>query len=138
VAQGNDSLKANQVGRLPFTTSRTGALDATVDWSSATNDVDVALVRGDCSFEQFTAQQCTVLAFSVSLTAKPEKVRVDNAAAGSYTLFIENTGPGDERLGYQVVLTPSATGATPPSASSLKAAPSLGQKRTLHGVVHLH
>jgi hypothetical protein len=74
--------------------------------------VDVALVRGDCSSEQFVAQQCPILAFSVSTTAKPEIIRTDGAAAGTYTLFVENTGPTDESVSYQVVLTPSATGVT--------------------------
>ncbi len=138
LAQGGDTLKANEVGLLPITTARTGALEVTVDWTFAANDIDVALARGSCSFDQFVAQQCTVAAISASTTAKPEKIRADNAAAGTYTLFIENTGPGNESISFQVVLTPSATGAAPPSASSLGATPSLGQKRTPQGVVHLH
>jgi hypothetical protein len=84
------------------------------------------------------SQQCTVLVFSVSTTAKPERIRTGNAAAGTYTLFIENTGPGDESLSFQVVLTPSAAGAAPPSASSRggRAVP-LGQKRPSRGAVDL-
>ena len=110
VSQGQGfPLEADFVGRVPFTTSRTGLLEATVDWTFAANDVDVALVRGDCTFEQFEAIQCPVLAFSVSTTAKPERIRSDGAAAGSYTLFVENAGPGDESVSFQVVLTPSAT-----------------------------
>ena len=111
VADGNGvALEAEVLGGDTFTTSRAGSLVATVDWTFATNDVDVALVRGDCSFEQFEAQQCPVLAFSISATAKPEIIRTDGAAAGTYTLFVENTGPTDESVSYQVVLTPSATG----------------------------
>lgn len=106
------SLEADFVGRLPFTTSRTGSIEATVDWTFATNDVDAALVRGDCTFEQFEASQCQILSFAISVTTKPEKVRTDGAAAGSYTLFVENTGPGDESVSLQVVLTPSATGSS--------------------------
>ncbi len=138
VAQGNDTLEAEFTGRLAFTTTRAGTLEATVDWTYATNDVDVALVQGDCSFEQATAQQCTVLAFSVSTTAKPEKITASNAAAGTYTLFIENTGPGDESLAFQVVLTPSATSAASPTASSRgdRTMP-LGQKQPSRGVVDL-
>lgn len=106
------SLRAGFTGRLPFTTTRAGTIEATVDWTFATNDVDVALVRGDCTFEQFEASQCTVLSFAISVTTKPERVRSDNAAAGAYTLFVENTGPTDESVSLQVVLTPSATGST--------------------------
>jgi uncharacterized protein YfaP (DUF2135 family) len=138
VVQGGDTLEAEVAGRLPFTTTRAGSLQATVDWTYATNDLDVAIVQGDCSFEQAAAGQCTVLAISVSTTAKPERITVNSAAAGTYTLFIENTGPGDESISFQVVLTPSATGAVSPTASSRSAhALSLGQKRPSRGVVEL-
>ena len=39
-------------------------------------------------------------------------MRTDGAAAGAYTLFVENTGPTNESVSLQVVLTPSATGST--------------------------
>lgn len=137
VAQGSDTLEAEFTGRLAFTTTRAGMLEATVDWTYATNDVDVALVQGDCSFEQAVAQQCTVLAFSVSTTAKPEKITASNAAAGTYTLFIENTGPGDESVAFQVVLTPT-TAAAPPSASArAESGTALGLKRKPRGFVEL-
>jgi hypothetical protein len=109
-----------------------------VDWTFAANDLDVLMTRGDCSFEQAEALQCTVLVFSLSTTAKPERIRVENAAAGAYTLFVENTGPGDESVSFQVVLTPTTASALPPSASSRAAqAMPLGQKRPLRGHVEL-
>jgi hypothetical protein len=110
VSQGAFSLEAGFVGLLPFSTGLSGSLEVVVDWTFATNDVDVALVRGNCSFEQFEAQQCPVLAFSLSTTAKPERIRADGAAAGAYTLFVENTGPDDESLSYQIILTSTGTG----------------------------
>ena len=110
VAQGQGfPLTAGFTGRVPFTTTRTGLLEATVDWTFAANDVDVLLARGDCSFEQLEAAQCPILAFSISTTAKPERIRFDGAAAGPYTLFVENTGATNESVSFQVVLTPSAT-----------------------------
>ncbi len=140
VAHGSGGpLPGMSVGELPpFTTTRAGALDATVDWTHATSDLDVYLTPGNCSGDQLIADQCTILAFSESTTAKPEKIHAGNAAAGTYKLFIANASNSEERISFQVVLTPGATGAAPPSASSLGAAPALGQKGTLHGVVHLH
>ena len=84
------------------------------------------------------ANQCAILVFSVSTTAKPEKLRSDSAAAGAYTLFVENTGPGDESVSFQVVLTPTTASALPPSASSRggQAMP-FGQKRPSRGQVEL-
>jgi hypothetical protein len=140
VASGNGfPLEAEFTGRVPFTTARTGNLEATVDWTFAANDIDVLMTRGDCSFEQAEAGQCTVLVFSLSTTAKPERIRVESAAAGAYTLFVENTGPGDESVSFQVVLTPTTAAGLPPSASSrTEQAMPLGQKRPSRGHVELH
>jgi hypothetical protein len=139
VAQGTGlSLESEFVGRVPITTTRAGSLKATVDWTFATNDIDVALVRSNCTFDQFTAAQCQILSISASATAKPEVIQADGAAAGDYTLFIENTGPADETLSFQVVLTPSATASAPPSASTRAGGPgSLGLKRQPRGSIDL-
>lgn len=139
VASGNGfPLEAEFTGRVPFTTTRTGNLEATVDWTFAANDVDVLLTSGDCSFDQLIANQCTILTFSVSTTAKPERIRSDSAAAGAYTLFVENTGPGDESVSFQVVLTPTTASAVPPAASSrAEQSMPLGQKRPSQGHVDL-
>lgn len=139
VASGNGfPLEAEFTGRVPFTTTRTGNLEATVDWTFAANDVDVLLTRGDCSFDQLIANQCTILTFSVSTTAKPERIRSDSATAGAYTLFVENTGPGDESVSFQVVLTPTTASAVPPSASTrTEPAMPFGQKRPSQGHVEL-
>ena len=113
------ALEAQFLGRVVFTTTRAGTLQATVDWTFDENDVDVGILTGDCSFDQFVSAQCEIVAISASTTAKPERVR-GAAAAGTYTLFIENTGPGDETLSYQVVLTPDAAATSSASRSKLQ------------------
>jgi hypothetical protein len=105
------ALKAGYFGWSPFTTTEQGTLDATMDWTVATNDLDLYLGQGSCNGDSFDTAQCPILAFSESSTAKPEEVRLENAAAGAYTVFVGNVGPGDETLSFQVVLTPSATAA---------------------------
>jgi hypothetical protein len=112
VSQGSGTLEVDFLARVPFTTTQAGRLDATVDWTFATNDVDVLLTRGNCTFEQLDAGACDIAVFSVSETAKPEKVSLTGAAAGSYTLFIGNEGPTDEGVSYQVVLAPGASSAS--------------------------
>jgi hypothetical protein len=108
VVQGSGSLGKRLLALIPFSTSTVGKIDVTVDWTFATDDVDVYLARGACSFDQFIASQCNVMSFSESTTAKPEKLSVPGAAAGSYVLLIGNLGPADESVAYQVVLSPSA------------------------------
>lgn len=121
VSQGGGSLKAGFTAMVPpITTSVAGALDVTVDWTFATNDVDVLITRGSCSFPQLENNQCNIAAFSVSATAKPERMHVTGAAASVYTLFIENTGPADESVSYQVVLSPGASSASEGPSRSLE------------------
>lgn len=123
VSQGNDSLGKDVLGQVrPFATTEAGALDVTVDWTFATNDVDAFLARGDCSPQQFLVTQCQLLMTAESASAKPEKFTVPSLAAGTYTLLIGNAGPDDESVAWQVVLRPGATGsaatAVDPSAAS--------------------
>lgn len=113
VAEGSGSLEAGFVGQLaPFMTTLPGRIDATVDWTFATNDVDALLVAGNCSFEQVEAGECPILAAAVSASAKPERLTVPNVAPGIYTFFIGNAGPEDESVSFQIVLTPSAAAAS--------------------------
>jgi hypothetical protein len=118
VSTGQGSLDVDFIGRAaPFTTSLTGSLEATVDWTFATNDIDVFLARGDCTPQQFVDTQCNIVAFSDSSTAKPERVRLSAAAPGVYTLLVGNVGPDRESLSWQVVLTPTAASGSPGAAA---------------------
>lgn len=109
VSNGHISLDPMYLYVGTFSTDKAGALEATVQWTLETDDVDVYLAQGNCSFDQFVASQCNVVSFSESASAKPEKVTFGGAAAGTYTLLIGNRGPEYESISYQVVLTPSAS-----------------------------
>jgi hypothetical protein len=100
-----------------FTTSRAGALDATVDWTFATNDIDVFIGQGSCDENTFGTSQCPILAAAQSATAKPETIHLASAAAGTYTIVVANFGATDESASLQVVLTASATGIAPVTAT---------------------
>jgi len=111
-AQLGDPLTALSQGRLcdvfafvPFTTSAQGTLDATVDWTLASNDIDLHLERGDCNCALVQTGACQDLASAESTTAKPEKLTVSAFSAGSYTLVVVNAGLGRESASYEVGLT---------------------------------
>jgi hypothetical protein len=108
VAEGAGSIPVDEVGFVQFTTDATGRLEVTVDWTFAANDIDIFLVRGSCTEDQIIAGSCPFLAFSTSVTAKPERLSVPGATAGQYTLYAANFGPGDESASFQAVLTPAA------------------------------
>jgi len=127
VSTGQGTLEVDFIGRAaPFTTTATGNLEATVDWTFASDDVDVFLARGDCTPEQFIDTQCNIAAFSTSETAKPEKVRLTAAPPGVYTLLVGNAGPERESLSWQVVLTPTVASTAPAVSAATTSARGLG------------
>jgi hypothetical protein len=120
VREGGGSLGILTLGSLAFDTTKRGTIDVTVDWTFATNDVDVYLAKGSCSFDQFISRQCDMVAFSESTIAKPEKISAPNAAPGAYTLLVGNLGPTDESVSFQILLTsvPGASSAVAKAAAA--------------------
>jgi hypothetical protein len=106
VAQGSLSgLAPDGAALATFTIDRAGTLEVVLDWTLASNNLDLVLARGECTPEQLVALQCDVAAIGSSTTAKPERVSVSNAGAGGYTLFVANRGPSAESFSFQVLLT---------------------------------
>ena len=108
VLQNSYAISAYYVLGEYFTTSRTGTIDVTVDYTYATNQIVVWIARGNCTADLFVADQCDYAASSFA-GSKPRKVSVTGAAAGTFTLLIGNAGPGDDSVSYQVILTPTAS-----------------------------
>ena len=110
VAQGAlSNLQVLELRGVPFTTGATGTITATVDWTFSNDNVEIYLVRGTCTIEQFNNQTCPFVAFSESVSQKPEVARGSSQAAGSFTLYIGNRGPQVESTSYQVTLLSGGT-----------------------------
>ena len=105
-----------------FDTTRAGDLEVIVDWTFASNNMDLLLFRGECSPEQFLAEECDVADVADSPTAKPERVGLANAAAGTYTLVVFNFGETEETFSYQVLLTTVGSAAEGVARSSTRGA----------------
>ena len=104
IAEGSLSrLAPYRLAAVPFRIPTLGLLDATVDWTLTTDNVDVYVVLGSCPVDQFNT--CRFVAYSESTSAKPELVGVSELRAGEYTLFIGNRGPDEESVSYQIFLT---------------------------------
>lgn len=88
-----------------FETTRAGDLEFIVDWTFATNDIGLLLYRGECTEEQFNADECDLADIADSPTAKPERVGIVGAPAGTYSLIVFNLGETEESFSYQVLLT---------------------------------
>ena len=109
VAQGGFSIgrvgASNFVVFFPFSTSRNGQLDITVDWTFASSDLDFGVARGACDLAMVIAEQCVEVG-SADSTTKPERLSIPSFQAGAYTLVIANLSSVDESGTYQVVLQP--------------------------------
>ena len=119
ISQGSSSLAASTVAPVTFTTTSAGTLDVTVDWTFASNDVDIFLARGSapCSLATFNDRSCGFIATEESKTMKPERLRSANLAPGAYSLYVANFGERDESVAWQFVLT-TASGASVSSAAT--------------------
>ena len=105
VAQGSDTLQAGLLVTVPFSTDGAGRVDANVDWTFASNGVDLGIFGGTCTVIDARSFSCgTPLAWAAG-PAKPVTATIANAEARAYTLVIQNMGPGGESLSWQVTLT---------------------------------
>jgi len=96
------------------TTTASGRLDVTFDWTSPASTMLVAVAQDPCSFDQLQAGSCKVLLNSSS-PPKPLKGSVLSAAAGTYVLFFVNTTSAVESMSAQGVLSSGSC----PAVSSL-------------------
>jgi hypothetical protein len=100
---------------LPFTTSVSGRLDVTVDWTFPSSQIGIYVVPANsCAPNQLDARACNFLIRSEPTTAKPRRVSATNVAPASYELLIANFTDRDESVAAQVVLS---TGSCPPLAT---------------------
>jgi len=105
VTQGSGTLRAGFVGVVRFTTTAAGRLDVTVDWTFASNDLDIGLFAGSCTAQQVVDRLCGASVASAETLNKPERLSLANMAAGAYTLVVDHLGSRNESISYQVTLT---------------------------------
>src|SRR6266851_1272721 len=135
ISQGNGPIGRSTVAPIVFITTAAGSLAATVDWTFATNDVDIFLARGaePCTLQTFNDRSCGFVATEESVLMKPEKLSVPSLAAGAYTLYVANYGDTDESVAYQVTLT--STSASSASAAATATVRRSAEKGTLSRIL---
>jgi len=100
-----NGLAENRVVWGNFQSAWAGRLEVTVDWTSPANNLDIFLTLGLCDPDQLQAGACTVIGTAESPSAKPERITVNGAVNGLFTLFVVNLGPGTESFSYRVQVT---------------------------------
>ena len=114
VFQGGAAFPPSTLDTESFSTSTTGRLDVTLDWTFPDSRFGVYVVQGACNLQQFNARSCNFLLRS-DTGPKPRRVSAPNVAAGSYSLLIGNFGSQNESVSTQVVLSSSTC---PPLAAA--------------------
>lgn len=82
-----------------------GTLDATAEWTLASNNVDLYVTAIACTPEMFATERCSYKARADSPTTKPERVSFDVSAGDSYRFWVVNFGPQKESGTLVVGLT---------------------------------
>jgi hypothetical protein len=100
------AIDLSQPVEVTVSGSGTGTVDATVQWTFASNDVDLYLTDRNCNATSiFNLGNCNILARADSFTTKPEVINA-RLGSGVYRLYIYNDGPGGEAGTLVVGFTP--------------------------------
>ncbi len=108
-----------------ITTTTTGRVDLTLDWTLSSTPMALFVFRGACSFDQFKANACTYL-LQLSGPPKPLKGSVPNLAPGTYGVIIGNPSSAQESVSIRVVLSSASCPAASSAMSQSTREPSLG------------
>jgi hypothetical protein len=84
--------------------NQAGTLEIIVDWTFASNDVDIHLYSGTCTSQQIVTTGCSIIARADSVNLKPERLTV-SVQPGTYAIGVANFGRGNESGTVQTFLT---------------------------------
>jgi hypothetical protein len=113
-------LEANGYVYQTFSTSQTGRIDITVDWTIPASPISLYLVEEACTIDHLlSGGGCAALTFSQS---GPKPRRASHfTGAGRYALIVINGGTAAESISMHVMLSstgcPAITGTAPRGAS---------------------
>ena len=131
VLQGSAPLASRTADFETFTTTTTGRVDVTLDWTFPDSLMGVFVYQGACSFDQFVAQACNFLIAKAS-PPKPLKGSTVSLSPGTYGLIIGNGSNRDESVSLQVVA--SSAGCPALTSVATSDASRLSVTRMLRGV----
>lgn len=90
---------------IEITGSGSGTLDAAVEWTFASDDVDIYVTAVACTPDMFAAERCAYKTKADSATTKPERVSFGVSAGDKHRFWIVNFGPQRESGTFVATLT---------------------------------
>jgi uncharacterized lipoprotein YehR (DUF1307 family) len=107
--QAPASPKGTNEEAWSFTTPADGTIDVTITYLYGDSQILVWVTDRPCTKWQFERDECDYLAKSLE-GSSPRKLTAIGVKAGGYSVVVANDGQHDEQIGYQVMLTPGASG----------------------------
>jgi hypothetical protein len=105
VIAGSYNATAHFSRFITFTTTTAGQLNIAVSWSSASDTLWVDL-SASCTSDQYVAGTCQfIFSDRTAIAASQKTPSLNSIAPGTYVLIIDNRGPSDENVTYEVDLT---------------------------------
>jgi hypothetical protein len=105
ITAGTYSATAHFSHFISFITPATGQVSITVSWGNASDTLWVDL-SASCTSDQAVAGTCQFIYSDRSSGPVAQKTAVVKAlAAGTYVLIIDNRGPSDENVSFEIDLT---------------------------------
>ena len=103
--EGTISLLAGGIDVVNFTATRAGTLSASVNWTSAENDVDIFLVKANCSVANLVAESAGCA--ESDTVASDERLVMPAVfstavTTGPYTLILSNFSSASESATYRL------------------------------------
>ena len=101
---------------IPFSTTQTGTVEVSVNWTFDTNLLVMFITEGICTPDQFGVSlddptcpagpscPCEFSVVSTTMLPKPRILSVESASAGDRTLIVGNFGPREESISFTIVL----------------------------------
>ena len=104
--ENNGPVPAQSGGYLEFAIPSAGTVEATVDWTFASNPVWIAMTAASCNDgEAAFLGDCSQIGNSNLGNSKPKRIAGAVSQAGRGRLWLINAGPVDESMAVQVTLT---------------------------------
>jgi hypothetical protein len=105
VTSGTYSAPAHLSRFITFSAAASGQLSVAISWGSASNTLWLDL-SASCTSDQYVAGTCQfVYSDRTSVGVGQKTATLTALSAGTYVLIIDNRGPSDETVTYEVDLT---------------------------------
>jgi hypothetical protein len=107
VPVANTEHRTDDIALVPFTTAAGGNLEVDADWTSAADNVQLVLFRGDCTLQDAVQNACDPNQIAAARAmVKPQQLLEPSLPPGTYTIMVIDAGPNDESGTMTAKLTP--------------------------------